>query len=945
MWPRTTKTPKTIRNSSAPKLEMLEDRYLLDGGLGNSLPTPFGSEAAFKDFLISKSLDQYKDLFGQHYIYNPIYYFDSVSTPERGVPAQFIQTQTDSAPIGSLQLAGASSTGTNVQVAGVDEADIVKTDGKYLYHLAHQELNILSVSPNLSLVSQTPIEGQPIAEYLTGSRLLVISYLPTYDIPLEDGSAASMRIWHPASNKTKITLFDVSKPDAPQVVQSTFFDGSYLESRAVGNNVYLVAQNYTGYLPAPGFTSFNGETIYDTKEAYLARISGNELNLALPHYYHKDADGKLQDAGLMVDAARLYQPTSSDQYTLVTELTFDMSADVQGPVSSTSLYSGYGDVLYASTSNLYVVTTSWTDQSETSKIYKFNLDGAEVKLEATGTVHGRVLNSFDLDEKNGLLRVVTTSGWWGSSLSSHVTVLRDDQGSLDTIGQLDGIAPGETLGGVRFIGDRAYVVTFQYTDPLFTIDLSDATKPKIAGQLTLPGNSLYIEPIDANHLIAVGRASARWSDGLKVSLFDVTDPASPRDVDDYPLTDQWTALSWGSSSEAEWDHHAFSYFADTKTLAIPVFDGLTNNMFHYNVSSMWVFDVSLDTGFALRGRIEHDSNVHRSIEIGDQIYTMADDSVQKHAVLDPAAQGQEVRYTDNPRFPLFVPYVTLGAAVPANFVTFHISNPANLHASISINGGTDHEATLTPMPDGTVGVSTDEVFSQPGANTANVTITRDGSQIGILSSSIVVNVPADRFVDALYRDLLHRRRAKGTENGWDSLLTQQGVSRAMVTVGILHSHEYEARAINDLYLKYLGRQAEAFGLNGWLSALDHGATIEQISAGILGSNEYFARQGGSAQPFLQHLYQDLLDRALDGSGSMAWGQALQNGASRGNIAWSILQSEESATNQVQAWYATFLHRQADPTGLQTWVSVLQSGAARESVLATIIGSQEYLGTV
>jgi len=236
-------------------------------------------------------------------------------------------------------------------------------------------------------------------------------------------------------------------------------------------------------------------------------------------------------------------------------------------------------------------------QREQTAIHKFALEDGRARYDASGDVAGRLLNQFALDEYEEHLRVATTTGWsWGGDSQSHVLVLADRAGELTQVGSVDGIGAGEDLYAVRFLGARGFVVTFRQTDPLFALDLSDPRAPALRGELQVPGYSTYLHPMDADHLLAIGQ-SAGW--GVKLSVFDVSDLRNPRVVTEEELD---------GSSEAQYDHRAFTYYGAQGVLVVPLegWESLDEWGYYGRYrNEARVFDVSVADGIRERGAVEH----------------------------------------------------------------------------------------------------------------------------------------------------------------------------------------------------------------------------------------------------------------------------------------------------------------------------------------------------
>ena len=283
-----------------------------------------------------------------------------------------------------------------------------------------------------------------------------------------------------------------------------------------------------------------------------------------------------------------------------------------------------------------------------------NRGRASAPLVAMGAVPGMTLNQFSLDETDaGLLRVATTAGF-GDAATNGVYVLSATAGNLQAIGSVTGLARGERIFSVRFAGEVGYVSTFREVDPLFVIDLSAPTAPRVVGELKVPGFSSYLHPLDATRLLGIGRdvdpATGRVR-GLQLSIFDVGDPSRPRHTATYTFPGD----GWESWSEAAWDHHAVGWFADQRILAIPVQQGGGWEGGH----GLVVFRLDLDgaTGFTKLGQIVHGDIVRRSLRIGDFLYSVSEGQagqVKVHRLEEPTAEVGATPLTPSTGFPVFV---------------------------------------------------------------------------------------------------------------------------------------------------------------------------------------------------------------------------------------------------------------------------------------------------
>lgn len=562
-----------------------------------------------------------------------------------------------------------TDTGTNTQEDGVDEADTFKTDGRYLYTVAGNELLVVDAAApdRLALVGRVALGGDAFASafYLMGDRAVVLSHGYEYEAPddaafpppvgVADAPLAASRLWWGYSRPvTVVTTVDVSDRTAPRVVHETTLDGWLADSRAVGGRVYAVVGNDLA-APRPLLLNATGGPVYEGEADYRARLD-ESLPEVLPGYTTTDFEpgGAVAGGGSLVDGADVYLPETAGGGQLLSIAVFDPAADAPGPASVTTVAGATGEV-YASRESLYVAATDylspWRGGVASTQLYKFALDGDSAPLDAVGSVDGTVLNQFSMDEEGGYFRIATTSGW-GDDATNAVYVLADAGAELRRVGAVTDIGVTETIHSVRFEGDTGYVVTFRRVDPLFVLDLSDPTRPAVAGELTIPGFSSYLQLVGDGLLIGLGRdADPRTGavGGLQLSLFDVSDPARPARRDVFTFS----AEAWGGSSEAEWDHHALSWFADAGVLALPVAGDWSDP------AVLEVLRVGPD-GIEELGEVAHDSPVQRSLRVGGVLYSLSAGEIQAHRLTDPSVRLGRVGLPAPPtREPILVPFAVV----------------------------------------------------------------------------------------------------------------------------------------------------------------------------------------------------------------------------------------------------------------------------------------------
>lgn len=628
----------------------------------------FESLETFQEFLIEDALKRYGNLFGTERGWN--WWLGGENAAADG--------------LGGVAPVPRDHSETNVQVAGVDEGDIVEFDSDYIYSLTGNQIVILKAWPaeELSVVSRTTIDGTPIAEFLNGDRLTILSthyqYDPTLQLP--DGGprpvAGDMLVddlmpvpYQRTDSKTIVTVLDVSDRAAPKLVQKTVLEGNYVQSRAMGDYVYLALSN-NAEPPAPILKMDPipddvkdkpwrwPRGVYETRDEYLARVRANMgafVDQSLPNYSSYGPDGSLVRTGLLHEPEDIYRPLQDQVQSLISLVSLKVTQDEPGLTETSGVYTSGAEQVYASLEHFYLFENGAQDEiGQVTRILQFdwNRETGAVEFQAKGVVPGRMLNQFSADEHEGHLRIVTTvshsyTGNWTGSTENDLFVLREQGGLLEFVGAMKNLAVGEQAQSVRFLGDRAFLVTFRQVDPLFALDVSDPTKPTLLGHVTLPGFSSYIQPIGSDYLLTVGvNTPAGIAGPTQVSLFDVRDLTQPVLVDEYTF-DRF------SSSEAQYDHHAFGYFANHGLLAIPSTRQYTQRVDQdgdgYAETRQWRTEyeqmvlrvdptASPGSNLALQlvGEIAHDTAVRRSGFIGDNLYSVAADSVHVSKVSAPA---------------------------------------------------------------------------------------------------------------------------------------------------------------------------------------------------------------------------------------------------------------------------------------------------------------------
>lgn len=555
---------------------------------------------------------------------------------------------------------------TNNQVVGVDEADLVKTDGHYIYLAQGTELRIVLAWPasDSALAARVALGGTAKKLFVLGDRLLVYVSVPR-------GSDNQQATWMRGSGSdctygyscdfsgdgtaTKIVIFDVSNHSAPLAVRTIDMPGSLIAARRIGNTVHTVAS--IGDLVVPGLASYSdcrGVLTGDALATELQKIeqirSDNNAKIDSASF---DVGVLARDGDVVVgkmDCSDFYRETQADGAGITTVLSLDMSANVAPTLAN--VFSRAGAV-YASGSSLYMSvphrrTTNygWYDtiaSDEASTVHRFRIgqDPAATAYLASGIVPGHVLNQFAMDEYKDRLRIATTKGQVPDpSVESVLSVMQQNGSDLEVVGQVDHIAPTEDIRSVRFQGDRGYVVTFKKTDPLFVLDLAAPEKPAMVGELKIPGFSTYMHPLDENHLLALGyeaddQGEFAYFNGIQMQIFDVTQPTVPT------LLHKKVYGTRGSSSSALTDHLGFTFLPQRNLMTLPmsICEGGGNGQYGtLAFSGVVAIDVSLSNGFGELGRLEEPyPTTQSSFQYGGACadwWTDSNSVVQRTVVMD-----------------------------------------------------------------------------------------------------------------------------------------------------------------------------------------------------------------------------------------------------------------------------------------------------------------------
>ncbi|HMK45670.1 MAG TPA: beta-propeller domain-containing protein [Methanocella sp.] len=541
---------------------------------------------------------------------------------------------------GKVASAGDYST-TNIQVAGVDEADIVKTDGQYIYAVTGSNLVIVRAYPaaDASIVSNTTYDNfTPQELFINGDRLLVFgsSYTNGYDSMDAGSTKTTSSYLCGASSMTSARLYDISDRSNPRLLKTVDVEGNYNTARMIGDYAYFVVDTY--------------------KYVYGESWTAGDI---IPSY--RENSGEFRPVANATDICYL-PPVSSSSFTTV------CSIDMAGGSSEKQTVAGSGSQVYVSQDNLYFARSDSMDcvplsgdssYDQNTIIVKLHLDQGKMQEVGSGIAPGYLLNQFSMDENDGCLRVATTRGSLFDTINkstSNVYVFND---SMNLVGSLEGLAPGEEIYSTRFMGSRLYMVTFKKVDPLFVIDLSDPKNPSVLGKLKIPGYSDYLQPYDDTHIIGIGKDAVdaseseiadrnldfAWYQGVKMAMFDVSDVEHPKELYKVVVGDR------GTDSPVLYDHRALLFDKEKGLLVLPVTvaeiqgEKTSDNQYGDTVfDGVYVYHVDLDSGFTLRGNVTQygpnetfstysgcysgDRSIQRSLYIHDVLYTLSQSRLQ-----------------------------------------------------------------------------------------------------------------------------------------------------------------------------------------------------------------------------------------------------------------------------------------------------------------------------
>ena len=540
---------------------------------------------------------------------------------------------------------------TNSQVEGVDEADIVKTNGTHIFSLSENNIAIVNIEDPTKMKEETKIrfgpDYYPMQLFLTEETLIVLAQKNTFHIsPYKQSSNETERMSMPMEAMTTLLFYDISNPAVPKLQREIGTEGHLSGARLTDSTLYYVTNVYPNY--------WMMQEQEDTElRPYTFDSEKGETVTPLPY----------KDLSIL--------PNSKEAtYSIITAL------DVSNPEKNEVMTKGYlggSEQLYMSKNGLYLTTSIyeegtanskmlWNPGSMDTEVFKFALDKTAIQFVASNRLKGHILNQFSMDEYNGYFRAVTTKGnsWDLNEVSENNLFILDE--GMNLAGSLTGLAKDERIYSARFMGDKAFMVTFKETDPLFVIDVATPTSPKVLGELKIPGFSNYLHPLDENHLIGFGyetrvdtqsgsKEPLIMTEGMKISLFDVSDLSNPKEKDTEIIGDQ------GTYSPIQYDHHALFEHKKNHLYGFPIsiYEQKDEKEYaDFKQDGALIYEITPEKGIERKGNLlrpevsgqlyeEWESSIQRIVYAGDTIYTIAMKEIKSYN-MDTYKQTGLVKY-------------------------------------------------------------------------------------------------------------------------------------------------------------------------------------------------------------------------------------------------------------------------------------------------------------
>ena len=525
--------------------------------------------------------------------------------------------------------------GTNVQVEGVDEMDNVLTDGKYIYTMFQNKVQIslaytMEEGPDvLDLYrtfefSNTYCDSEqfyPQGMYVDDDYFIIIGNQYNYDCKeyegdegVEDITIEPWGYWYQNSSHIKVLVYD--KTNDFELEDEYLMNGYFTGTRKIDNNLYIVTNNYIPF--------------YDEEVDIDYYLSEYEVNGQVTTAEYEDVvyiEGSAPNSfttfyGIDLDT------TQVDMETVLGDSGYNLY------VSNENMYL-VGSVYYFFPMVDFITLEEPVYESQTA-IMKIAIDDGEVEYSSTGRVSGNSLNQFSMDEHDGYLRITTTTGWWGENINNRLYVLDED---LNHVAVLENLGkPAETIKSTRFVGDYAYLVTFEQTDPFYVINLTDPEDPFVEGELEIPGFSTYLQPLSEDYMLGVGFGdNSGGTQGLKISIYDISDKSNPTVFDE--IIFDYEEFGWGHST-VTYNHKDLLVSLSKGIIALPFSTyNYSDSGYNYN-SGILVYNIDFVDGFAFNGYVTHDEDssedvyVYKSKFISDYFYTVSNQYIKVSTLVD-----------------------------------------------------------------------------------------------------------------------------------------------------------------------------------------------------------------------------------------------------------------------------------------------------------------------
>lgn len=567
---------------------------------GDGLPEgvyTFENEQQLRDYFANITQDIY-------YTYNSSF-AGAPALRDDAVAEDFVQKEeiapeapTQSAANSATGSAPDSFTGTNTQNSA-DEGDVIKNDGRYLYIISSANggttVNIVDTNTmkNLYNIDYSDKSDAYVSDLYVNGNTLVVLYKSGKMVEVKEN-------YRYVENTTLADIYDITDRSKPELVRTVSQEGSLVSSRMIGTVLYTV-------------TTYNEWSEEDGDDLPVPEING--VKVSCSDIIHFDSKG--------------------NSYTVITATD---TADKNSETTSLSVLA-HSNQIYCSENNLYILRNCYYSESgDTTAITKISLDGTRLTCSANGEVKGRFNNNYSFDEYEGNLRVVTTN--YNYKTYKNECALHILDGKLEVIGSIPDITGGlnEEVKSVRFMGDVAYVVTFEQTDPLFVLDLSEPEAPAIKGELFMPGYSTYLHPLGNGMLLGIGYGGDEENadlNKLKIALYDVSDMTKPEILDEFIINNGETT--------ANYNPKALIHYAAKNIIGIPVtvysYSDYVKTVNSYAVITYTDGKLASVEGFVHeRSDYIYSSKLFRGTCIGDYLYTVDDYSVIEHGLSDGTQQ-------------------------------------------------------------------------------------------------------------------------------------------------------------------------------------------------------------------------------------------------------------------------------------------------------------------